>query len=64
MKKNDINITKQKIQEKQEKRLNAGWEDVRIDTRTFVRKICGDYPRQPKEKTYEKQSIRIPYISQ
>jgi len=41
VKKNDINITK-KIQEKQEKRLNAGWEDVRIETRTFVRKICGD----------------------
>ena len=42
MKKNDINITKQKIQEKQEKRLNAGWEDVRIEIRTFVREICGD----------------------
>ena len=42
VKKNDINITKQKIQEKQEKRLNAGWEDVRIETRTFVRKIYGD----------------------
>ena len=42
VKKNDINITKQKIQEKQEKRLNAGWEDVRIETRTFVRNICDD----------------------
>jgi hypothetical protein len=42
VKKNDINITKQKMQEKQEKRLNAGWEDVRIDARTYVHQTCGD----------------------